>query len=166
MNDQLLTTALNRAIVEEYTTNAGELIEFANLVATFRDSYYINVFNRTNMQDFWEVVRSKSMERRVGHMTYRFFSYLNGEIEDTGTQTVYTRLASDLSKSLCNIYVFKDINDVNVDRLPKESMTTQFLHGNPWLMFILVAENNMSNIFELLTNVVRKTPTPQGTTSR
>lgn len=155
MDNYTLTEAFRSAIIEEFTTSTSELLEFTELIASFRDSYYINVFNRTNMQDFWMYVREKSQDQRLGRLTYRFFLHLAGE-KGTG---VNEALAAHLSHSLCNIYVFKFVDDVNRDRLPKKQDTYEFLLGNPWLMFSLVAENNLALLFTLLSDLAKKTPT-------
>lgn len=152
MNDHIsdihdeITIAFKNALAEEYATGFSELYTLSEVIAALRDTFYINVFNQANMVDFWELIRESRVDKNVGLLTYRFFNHLVLKY-DIG---VYETLANIQSVTLSKIYGFEGINDVNKTRLPTMDSINKFLLGNPWMSFLLVAENHLSIILDIL----------------
>lgn len=146
-----ITGALSDAAAEEFGLNETneEFTAFLSALAYFRDNVNVTYLHMATLQSVWEYLRERKhladMDQLVGRLTYRFFTALEAEYSGNGLQG----LADVYSLSSGNAFVLRGIDDVNAERLKGKDEIKEMLVGNPWFLFLMVAENNLSLLFKL-----------------
>ncbi len=142
-----IRNTLMESVVEEFTfANADDIADFLSLLAYVRDNVNLTYLHQASISRLWSVIRDPSSgvsdEVIVGRLTYRFFS----DLCLVHTEMVFTTISEALASSSGRAYTLHKIEDVNKEGLIKESELRNLLYGNPWFMFLMIAENNMSTI--------------------
>ena len=117
-----------------------------SLLAHIRDNVNLTYLHQASISRLWSIIRDPSSgvsdEVIVGRLTYRFFS----DLCLIHTERVFSTISETLMYSSGRAYTLHKIEDVNKEGFVKENDLRELLYGNPWFMFLMIAENNMSTI--------------------
>lgn len=147
---EAISGALSDAVVEEFSI--GEDTRFAGfleLVAYFRDNVNVPYLQQATVKEMWSHLRERrhmlQLDMLVGSLTYRMFATLEAEYSGEALE----RVANVYALASGNAYGLEGMDDTNFERLKSPATIKDLLKGNPWFLFLMIADNHLSLLIKL-----------------
>lgn len=149
---EAISGALTDAVVEEFSFDGDNVRTdaFLGLIAYFRDNINVAYIQQATLKELWSHLREQQqhmvkLDVLVGSLTYRMFTTLEAEYDGEALREV----AHVYALASGNAYGLHGMDDTNVDRLKTPETIKNFLVGNPWFLFLMIADNHLSLLVKL-----------------